>query len=179
MEFEPALGGECAQLFQARAVRGRIELRGHHNHRLFRQRRAERGQLVLDNLKIAHRVAIVRVARIHQVRDQPRALDVLQEADPQPYAFVRAFDQARQIGHDKRAPLPGAASGSAETTPRCGSSVVKGYAAIFGRAAEMREISVDFPAFGKPTSPTSASNFNSSRRWRSSPGRPSSCSRGA
>ena len=39
-----------------------------------------------------------------------------------------------------------------------------------GRAAEMREISVDLPALGNPTSPTSASSFSSSRSFFSSPG---------
>src|SRR5208282_3310447 len=43
----------------------------------------------------------------------------------------------------------------------------------------MREISVDLPTFGYPTNPTSASSFNSRRKLRSSPGRPTSCSRGA
>src|ERR1039458_8410278 len=43
----------------------------------------------------------------------------------------------------------------------------------------MTEMSVDLPTFGYPTSPTSASSFNSRRKLRSSPGRPSSCSRGA
>jgi hypothetical protein len=34
------------------------------------------------------------------------------------------------------------------TTPRLGTRVVNGYAAIFGFAAEMREMIVDLPAFG-------------------------------
>src|SRR5947209_13637998 len=45
--------------------------------------------------------------------------------------------------------------------------------------SEITEINVDFPALGNPTSPTSARSFNSNRRCRSSPGKPSSCSRGA
>src|SRR5258708_1192219 len=40
-------------------------------------------------------------------------------------------------------------------------------------------MSVDFPALGNPTRPTSASSFSSSRSRRSSPGRPGSCSVGA
>ena len=40
-------------------------------------------------------------------------------------------------------------------------------------------MSVDFPAFGKPTRPTSASSFSWSRRFFSSPGRPGSTLRGA
>ena len=34
------------------------------------------------------------------------------------------------------------------TTPKFGRSVVNGYAAIFGVAAEVRANSVDLPAFG-------------------------------
>ena len=45
--------------------------------------------------------------------------------------------------------------------------------------SEIREINVDLPALGNPTSATSASSLSSSRKCRSSPGRPSSCSRGA
>ena len=40
-------------------------------------------------------------------------------------------------------------------------------------------MSVDLPAFGKPTSPTSASSFSSSRRSFSSPGSPGCTLRGA
>ena len=43
----------------------------------------------------------------------------------------------------------------------------------------MREISVDLPAFGKPTSPTSASSFRWRRRSFSSPGSPGCVLRGA
>ena len=86
----------------------------------------ERRQLAANNLEIAHRIAIGGVAGVHQMRDQSRALDVLQKAHAQPRAFVRAFDQPGQIGHDKRAADVAAGGRSAETTPRCGSSVVKG-----------------------------------------------------
>src|ERR671919_2588311 len=55
------------------------------------------------------------------------------------------------------------------TTPRFGVSVVNGYSAIFGRALLIREISVDFPAFGNPTSPTSARSLSSRCSFRSSP----------
>ena len=83
-----------------------------------------------DDLEIVHGIAVGSVAGVDQMRDQARALDVLQKADAQSRAGVRAFDQAGQIGDDKRAPaarsdgFPGAPS--AETTPRPGSSVVNG-----------------------------------------------------
>src|SRR5580704_19084427 len=39
------------------------------------------------------------------MRDEPRSLDVLQEPDTQPDAFVSAFDQAWNVGNDERAAL--------------------------------------------------------------------------
>src|SRR3984893_2804429 len=39
------------------------------------------------------------------MRDEPRSLDVLQESDAQPDAFVRAFDQAWNVGNDERAAM--------------------------------------------------------------------------
>mmetsp|Transcript_27087 Transcript_27087/g.45991 ORF Transcript_27087/g.45991 Transcript_27087/m.45991 type:complete len:264 (+) Transcript_27087:653-1444(+) len=65
------------------------------------------------------------------------------------------------------------------TTPRLGLSVVKGYAAILGLAAEMLERSVDLPALGSPTRPTSPSSFSSSRTQASSPGSPGRANMGA
>src|SRR5580658_2748243 len=126
MKLKMTLRGIGAQFLQVLAVRGGVELCGHHDHGFFGKLRAEGRELVLDDFKILYRVAIVRVARIHQVRNQTRALDMLQEARAETCAFVRAFDQPGKIGDNKVRPLPGAASGSAETTPRCGSSVVKG-----------------------------------------------------
>ena len=50
------------------------------------------------------------------------------------------------------------------TDPTSGCSVVKEYAAIFGRARLMADSRLDLPAFGKPTSPASAISFSSSSR---------------
>ena len=180
VKFEPALGGKCAQFIEMRAVRGGVKFRRHHHHRLFRERGTERGKLVLDNFKIVHRIAVSCSRWYRQdARSAASAPRASGSEFPSPTPSCAPSIKPGKSATTNVRPFPGAASGSAETTPRCGSSVVNGYAAIFGCAAEMREISVDFPAFGKPTRPTSASNFNSSRKWRSSPGRPSSCSRGA
>ena len=62
--------------------------------------------------------------------------------------------------------------------PRFGCFVVNGKSAISGRACESRERSVDFPAFGKPTSPASAIIFSSRVIQRSSPGVPGCVARG-
>ena len=50
--------------------------------------------------------------------------------------------------------------------------MVNGYGAIFGRAAVSAASSVDLPAFGSPTRPTSAMRRSSSRSQRSAPGSP-------
>ena len=47
------------------------------------------------------------------------------------------------------------------TTPRFGTSVVKWYAAIFGRAFVTLARNVDFPTLGYPTRPTSAIHLSS------------------
>src|SRR6476646_3692672 len=64
-------------------------------------------------------------------------------------------------------------------TPTIGWSVVKGYAATFGRAAEIFRNNVDLPAFGYPTNPASAIVRSSSRKYPSSPSSPSVYWRGA
>jgi len=66
-----------------------------------------------------------------------------------------------------------------ETTPKLGVKVVKGYGAILGRAALMRDSNVDLPALGMPTRPTSAMTRSSRMTQRSSPGSPFSAKRGA
>ena len=86
-----------------RAVGGGVELRGHDDHRLFGEHRAERRKFMLDDFEIAHRIAVVRIARVDKMRDQARAFNVLQEASAKPGAVMGALDEARQIGDDERA----------------------------------------------------------------------------
>ena len=59
-------------------------------------------------------------------------------------------------------------------TPGCGCSVVNGYAATSGSAREIARSSDGLPAFGKPTRPTSATNFSARRSVTASPAEPSS-----
>ena len=47
------------------------------------------------------------------------------------------------------------------TIPKFGFKVVNSYSPIFGFADVIEANNVDFPAFGKPTNPTSAKIFNS------------------
>src|SRR5487761_522551 len=49
VKIQLALRAMLAQTFLARAVRGGIELGGHHDHRLVREQRAESGQFAADN----------------------------------------------------------------------------------------------------------------------------------
>mmetsp|Transcript_31042 Transcript_31042/g.51461 ORF Transcript_31042/g.51461 Transcript_31042/m.51461 type:complete len:210 (+) Transcript_31042:71-700(+) len=62
------------------------------------------------------------------------------------------------------------------TIPSCGWIVVNGYAATFGVAREIARSSDDLPAFGNPTSPTSAIILRDKSNVICSPGRPSSAS---
>ena len=61
----------------------------------------------------------------------------------------------------------------ARTTPRLGCSVVNGYGAIFGRAADTAARNVDLPALGRPIRPMSAISFSRSQihiSWPTWPG---------
>ena len=62
--------------------------------------------------------------------------------------------------------------------PRQGERVVKGYSATLGVARLTALRSVDLPALGLPTSPTSAISLSSSRSVRSSTGSPGVASLG-
>ena len=57
-------------------------------------------------------------------------------------------------------------------------NAVSGDKIPLGAALVTREISDDLPAFGNPTSPTSANNFSCSVSHPSSPDRPRSAKRG-
>ena len=68
---------------------------------------------------------------------------------------------------------------STSATPSMGSTVVKAYSAILGRAALTTLSKVDLPALGTPAMPTSATSFSSSASQCSSPGSPFSAMWGA
>ncbi len=93
VKLETLCGAVRARAVQAFVVGGGVEFGGHHDHGFIRQRRAEGRQLAADNLEVVHWIAVRCGAGVHQVRDQARALDVLQKAHAQPGTFVRAFNQ--------------------------------------------------------------------------------------
>ncbi len=104
VKLESARGAKIAQLFKARAVGRGVQFCGHNDHGLLGKFFAERGQLARDDLEVVHGIAVGSVAGVDQMRDQPRALDVLQKSDAQARAGVRAFDQAGQVRDHERAP---------------------------------------------------------------------------
>ncbi len=108
VEFKAALFAEITQRFEARAVGGGIQFGGNQDHGLFGERFAEGGKLAVDHFEGMDRVIVVRIARINQMNKEPRALDVAEEANAQASAFVRAFDEAGEIGDDKGATKLGA-----------------------------------------------------------------------
>src|SRR5690348_8507081 len=48
-------------------------------------------------------IGVVGVARIDEMDEQTRALDMAEKTDPESRSFVGAFDETGQIGNDKRA----------------------------------------------------------------------------
>jgi hypothetical protein len=69
VKFQAALCAEGTQLFKMSAVGSSVELCGDYDHRLFGQHGAERRKLMLDDLEIVHRIAIVRIARVNKMRN--------------------------------------------------------------------------------------------------------------
>src|ERR1700757_1037913 len=92
VKFQAALCAERAQLVEMSAICGGVELCGHYDHRLFCEHGTERRKFMLDDLEIAHRIAIVRIARVDKMRNQARAFNVFQEASTKPSAFMGALD---------------------------------------------------------------------------------------
>ena len=160
---EPRLAhvlGQQVELVQ----RDDLDARGERRRRSSRARRGSISQSASG--ESADALFDERRAGVDEVHQHARALDVTQEAVAEAGALARAFDQAGQI-RDDEAPLAARC-----TTPSAGTSVVNGYAATRGRAAEMRRSSVDLPAFGRPTRPTSAISLSEKRSRRASPLRP-------
>ena len=76
VKLDPARCAKFAQLVEARAIRGRVQLGGHDDRRFLGKLFAECSQLAFDDFVIAHRVAVGGVARVNQMRDEAHALDV-------------------------------------------------------------------------------------------------------
>ena len=105
MKRKPTLDREFAQFVQVRRVGSRIQLGSDHNHRLFGHIGLKEASSCIDNFEIVDRIAIVDIAHVHEMRDQPGAFDVLQKSCAEPGALVRALDQSWHVGHDERATL--------------------------------------------------------------------------
>ena len=84
-------------------LRGRqINFVQHHQTGLVRQFGFKEGQLSLHRMKIGQRVLRVDSGGIDQMEQNTGAFDVAQEAMTEPGALVGPFDQAGDVGHDKR-----------------------------------------------------------------------------
>jgi hypothetical protein len=105
VKLEAPFRGEFAKSIKMLAICSGIEFCGNDDHRLFGKSWTERSELMLDDFKIADGIAIVCVACIHQMRDQSRSLEVLQESDTETSSFVGAFDEARNVRNHKRAAI--------------------------------------------------------------------------
>src|SRR5579864_8689394 len=100
MKFEAALFAKFAKRLETRAVGSGVQLGGHYNQRFFAEGIAERAEFPGDNFEGMNGIV---VAGVDQMNEQASALDVAQEADAQAGAFVRAFNESRQISDHKRA----------------------------------------------------------------------------
>ena len=93
-----ALGQPVGDLLRA----GHVDLVRHHDARARRQLVGVQRQLAVDDIVILQRIASLVVARqVHHVHDERRALDVAQELVSQTAPFVRALDEAGDVGHDE------------------------------------------------------------------------------
>ena len=94
--------GLGAHRFDAAWVLARVDLTGQDNHRFREQLFAELAQLAEDNVEIVGWVAAAEIRDIDEMNEQPSTFDVAQELNAQAVSFVRAFDQAGNVGHDER-----------------------------------------------------------------------------
>src|SRR6266404_9362281 len=101
VEGQIAFGAKAAQFIEMRTVGGGIELCSDDDHGLFAERGAEGEQLAANDFVRVDGIGVGEIAGIDQVNEEPRALDVPQEANTKTGAFVRTFDQAGQIGHNE------------------------------------------------------------------------------
>src|SRR5262249_6599450 len=74
-------------------------------HRFLDQLFAEGGQFLHDDFEIVYRLAPGRLRDVHQMDQQPRALDMPQELDAQPMPQVRAFNQPGDVGDHEAAEI--------------------------------------------------------------------------
>ena len=127
-----------------------------------------------DGAGVRDRIGSVHRRDVDEVQEQSRAGEMTQEAGAEPVAVRRALDEAGDVGHDEASVRLD--RDHAEVRVQRGERVVGDLRA---RAAETRLISVDLPALGRPSRPTSASTRSSRVSSRRSPGVPSVVRRGA
>ena len=103
MELKVVVLAEITKGFKPRAIGGGVQLGGDDDHRFFCERRAKGMEFAIDDFEGMNRVISVRIARVDQMNEEARAFDVAEEANAEAGAFVRAFDEAGQIGDDESA----------------------------------------------------------------------------
>src|SRR5690606_5332533 len=91
---------QCGGLFPARLLVHRVDLTQRDDFRLVRQAVAIGFQFPTHDLIGLGRILFLRG---HKVQQNTRALDMAEEAVPYAYAFMRAFDQAGNVGDDELA----------------------------------------------------------------------------
>src|SRR5437667_4571242 len=144
-EFPPS--AEISKSVETRAIRRGVQLRGNNDHRFFDQGRAEGFQLAVDDLERMDGIVGVGIARVYEMNEEPRALDVPEETDAEARAQVRAFNQTGKISNDKSASelaaMPtGAAVGidNAEIGLECGERIIRNFGPRRGNHGNQRRL---------------------------------------
>lgn len=92
---------ELFQLFETRGVLDGIVLGGDYDLGLGEELGAEAFQFVLDNVIGLDGALFVEVGKVDEVEEGAGSFDVAEEGDAEAVAFRCAFDEARNVSHDK------------------------------------------------------------------------------
>ena len=113
MEREIVFFAEGAEFVDAGWVGGGVKFGSDDDHGFFGEGFAEGAEFAGDNFEGVNWIGVGGVARINEMDEEARALDVLQEANAEPSALVCAFDEAGKIGDDEGAAEFGAVAAGA------------------------------------------------------------------
>ncbi len=141
----------------ARLHIGQIHFVQRHNLRFGRQVRIEQSQFAVYLCKISQRILRHPIQEMDQ---NPGALDMAEEGIPEARPLVSALDQPRDVRQNDG----GIQVQFSDTQVR--DQGCEWVGAIFGLALVTAASSVDLPALGTPTIPTSAISLSSRRRSR-------------
>src|SRR5262245_62741886 len=98
-ERKPAALGRAPNAAQTCRIRDRVALGGHDNARARRDIGGERRELTLDHGDVL--LGVPGGRSVDEVAEDAAALDVLEEAEPEPRTAVSALDEPGNVGDDE------------------------------------------------------------------------------